>query len=104
MSHEPPTSEPSQNYAPEHPQATVILVLGILSVVFCQLAGPFAWYMGSKALKEINANPSQYSGDGTVRIGQILGIVGTILLAAVLLLLLAMFGFAFLGLALSSVS
>lgn len=94
----------SPQVAPQHPQTIVILVLGILSIVFCQLTGPFAWYMGSKAMKEIEASPGQYSGDGLVRLGQILGIVGTILLAIVPLLLLTVFGFAFIGIALESVS
>ena len=40
----------------EHAQGTTILVLGILSLVICGILGPFAWSMGNKALKEIDAD------------------------------------------------
>ena len=42
----------------QHPQGTTILVLGILSLVVCGILGPFAWSMGNKALREINADPT----------------------------------------------
>jgi hypothetical protein len=44
--------------------------------------------MGSKAMKEINENPGAYSGDGEVRTGRILGIVGTALLALAVVILI----------------
>lgn len=64
----------------DHPQGTTILVLGILSLVICQLLGPFAWSMGSKALKEIDLNPGRYSNRGNVVAGKICGMISTILL------------------------
>lgn len=67
--------------ATQHPQSTTILVLGILSIVCCQILGPVAWIMGNKAVKEIDANPGAYSGRETANIGRILGIIGTVLLA-----------------------
>ncbi|HZM30920.1 MAG TPA: DUF4190 domain-containing protein [Acidimicrobiales bacterium] len=67
--------------AREHPQGTIILVLGILSLVACGLLGPVAWVMGNNALAEIDANPAAYSNRGTVQAGRICGIVGTALLA-----------------------
>ena len=42
----------------EHPQGTTILVLGILSLVVCQLLGPVAWVMGNNAIAEIDRNPT----------------------------------------------
>ncbi len=66
---------------PEHPQATIILVLGILGIVGLSICAPFAWFMGNKARDEIAANPGVYKPDGSVQIGRILGMVGTILLA-----------------------
>jgi len=65
---------------PKHPQATLILVLGILGLVLCQVVAPFAWVMGNKAMREIKANPTAFSGDGEVNAGRILGIIGTVLL------------------------
>ncbi|MDN5727364.1 MAG: hypothetical protein L0G99_15765, partial [Propionibacteriales bacterium] len=43
--------------------------------------GPFAWSMGNKALKEIDANPGAYRDRGQVVAGRVMGIIGTCLLA-----------------------
>jgi hypothetical protein len=64
----------------EHPQGTTILVLGILSLVVCGILGPFAWSMGSKALREIDANPSPCTNRGSVVAGKICGMIASILL------------------------
>jgi uncharacterized membrane protein YjgN (DUF898 family) len=76
---------------PKHPQATTVLVLGILSLVLCQILGPFAWSMGNKAQREIQANPGAYSGEGEVNAGRILGIIATAMMGLGLLLLLVGF-------------
>lgn len=68
----------------EHPQGTLVLVLGILSIVLCQILGPFAWVMGRRALAEIDASGRPYSNRGMVQAGMICGIVGTVFLALVL--------------------
>jgi uncharacterized membrane protein YjgN (DUF898 family) len=82
---------PGQYYPPpKHPQATTVLVLGILGLVVCQVLGPFAWSMGNKAQKEMLANPGAYSGDGEINAGRILGIISTAILGLVLLFLVAM--------------
>ncbi|WP_232541868.1 DUF4190 domain-containing protein [Nocardia bovistercoris] len=74
---------------PDHPQATTILILGILSLVVCGLCGPFAWSMGSKALKEIDAAGGTIGGRGNVKAGYICGIIGTVfLILAVLFVIL----------------
>lgn len=65
----------------EHPQGTLILILGILSIVVCQLTGPFAWSMGRKAIREIDASGQTYTNRGVVQAGMICGIVGTAFLA-----------------------
>lgn len=75
---------------PRHPQATTVLVLGILGIVACGVLAPVAWYMGSKAMTEINANPAGYSGQSEVSTGRILGIVGTVLLVLMVLFFIAM--------------
>ncbi len=76
----------------EHPQATVILILGIVSIVVCQLTGPFAWIMGRKALREIDASGQAYSNRGQVQAGMICGIVGSVLLVLVILYLIVVVG------------
>lgn len=72
--------------ATQHPQSTTILVLGILGIICCSIAAPFAWIMGNKAVKEIDANPGRYSGRDQANIGKILGIVGCVLLVIGLVL------------------
>jgi uncharacterized membrane protein YjgN (DUF898 family) len=64
----------------DHPQGTLILILGILSLVCIQLLGPVAWIMGNKALREIDAAPGAYSNRSTVNAGRICGIISTVLL------------------------
>jgi hypothetical protein len=54
------------------------LVVGLLAFMFCQLAGPVAWAMGSSYEKECRARGMAPSGAGTA--GKILGIVATVFL------------------------
>ena len=60
--------------------ATLILVLGILSIVLCPIMGPVAWIMGNKALAEIDSGAGDPSQRGLVNAGRICGIVGTVLI------------------------
>jgi len=62
---------------PEHPQGTTILVLGIVGL-FITICAPIAWYMGSKAQKEIAASGMHYANEQNINIGKILGMVLTI--------------------------
>jgi len=102
----PPGGQYPPGYAgypvtPKHPQATTAMILGILSLVLCGVIGPFAWVMGSKAVKEIDANPHAYSGRGEANAGKIMGIIGTALLAFGVLIVVAL---AVIGLAAGSTS
>ena len=73
---QPPYGAP----APNHPRATLILVLGILSIPCCGLfTGIPAIILGRKALREIDGSPGQYGGRGLVNAGYICGIIGTVL-------------------------
>lgn len=76
----PPMQYPQQLVMgrPEHPQATTVLVLGILGFVVAGVLGPVAWYMGNKALKECETG--MYAVTDQLRVGRVLGIVCTILL------------------------
>lgn len=64
-----------------HPQATTILVLGILGLTCCTPCAPFAWVMGHRALKEINSSGGRLGARGQVLAGYICGIIATALLA-----------------------
>jgi len=88
----PPYQSPYGGYGGgyEHPQGTTILVLGILSLVVCQLLGPVAWVMGNNAIAEIDRNPSAYTNRGTVQAGRICGIVASaIMILTVVVILIA---------------
>jgi hypothetical protein len=61
-----------------HPQGTTVLVLGIVGLVFCLVAGIVAIVIGNKALKEIDANPGAYNNRQNVVVGRILGIIGIV--------------------------
>lgn len=65
---------------PDHPRATTAMVLGILGLVVCQICAPFAWSIGGKAVKEIDASGGAYGGRGQAQAGYIMGIIGTVLL------------------------
>ncbi|KAA1418005.1 DUF4190 domain-containing protein [Nocardioides humilatus] len=56
----------------------MILILGIAGIVCCGIAAIVAWVMGNKAQKEIDAG--QYAPTSGVKIGRILGMIGTILM------------------------
>lgn len=72
--------QPPYGEVREHPQGTLILVLGILSLVICGFLGPVAWVMGNNALAEIDQNPGAYTNRGQVQAGRICGIIATVLL------------------------
>ena len=88
---------------PDHPQSTVVLVLGILGLVACQVLSPVAWVMGNRALVEIDGAGGTLGGRGAVQAGRICGIVGTCLLVLAVVMLIfflvmfLVFGVAILG-------
>lgn len=63
---------------------TTALVLGILGLVLCGLLAPVAWIYGSGAVEDNAGTPDE----GLARAGQILGVVGTVVLLLSLLWLL----------------
>lgn len=81
----------------DHPQGTLILVLGILSLVVCQILGPVAWVMGNTALREIDAAPGTYKNRGNVQAGRICGMVSTALLVFSVLAVIAVIALAAAG-------
>ena len=97
----PPAGYPQQ-YAPDHPQATTVLVLGVLSLVVCWVLGPFAWVMGKKTLDEIDASGGALGGRGAANAGYILGIVATVILGLGLLVVVLLVGLSLIGLATST--
>lgn len=62
----------------EHPQGTMIFVLGIVGI-FVGVCAPIAWYLGNKTLREITASGANYSNVSQIRTGRMLGKVFTII-------------------------
>ena len=62
----------------EHPQGTIIFVLGILGI-FVGICAPIAWYLGNKTLREIATSGASYSNVSQIRTGRMLGKVFTII-------------------------
>ena len=82
-----PNTPPFDGYR-EESQAVTALVLGILSIVLCQLLGPFAWKIGNDELAAIAAGRRPGENVSTAQAGRICGIVGTCLLGLGLLFLI----------------
>lgn len=64
----------------EHPHATTVLVLGVLSMLCCGALGPIAWVMGKRALDQIELSGGTIGGRSQVLVGYIIGIIGTLMM------------------------
>jgi hypothetical protein len=60
-------------------RGTLILVLGILSLIICYPLGIVAWVMGNRDMKAIAAGTMDPEGKQLTNIGRILGIIGTVI-------------------------
>jgi hypothetical protein len=89
----------TDQYYQEDSQATTVLVLGILSLVVCQILGPIAWVMGNNELAGIDAGRRPPQNRGTAQAGRILGIISTVLMIIGVVFL---FLFLFIGLVFST--
>ena len=68
-------------WAPDHPDSTTVLILGILGISVCQVIAPFAWVKGARVKREIEESGGKLGGRSHVQLGYVLGIVGSVLLA-----------------------
>jgi len=73
----------------DHSQATTIFVLGLISVIMCNVLGPVALYLGNKYRQECAAAGVPPEALGTA--GWVLGIVGTVILILTVVFLLVYF-------------
>ncbi|MEP6814051.1 MAG: DUF4190 domain-containing protein [Marmoricola sp.] len=90
-----PPYQPQYQVLPDHPQATTVLVLGILGLVLCGVIAPFAWTMGNRVQGEIDASRGTLGGRSSANAGRIMGIIGTVLLivyGVVIVGILVLFG------------
>ena len=77
---------------PPLPNATVILVLGILSIVICFITGIIALVMAKKEMALYDANPGMYSqaSYSNVKTGRICAIIGIVLQGIAILVYIIM--------------
>ncbi len=68
----------------------MILTLGILSILLCNILGPFAWIMGNSAVAAIDRGEADPSQRGSVNAGRICGIIGTVFILFGILLTAAL--------------
>jgi hypothetical protein len=78
-------------------RGTLILVLGILSLIVCAPLGIAAWIMGNGDLKEIDGGAMDPSGRSLTSAGRICGMIGTILMAVSIVAVIALFGLGLMG-------
>jgi hypothetical protein len=75
---------------PPHPRATTSLVLGVVALggfflVLPLVLSPLAWYFGAVAQREVEREPARWRPSGEARAGLVLGVIGSVLLAVLLL-------------------
>lgn len=85
MTVQPPVGPPPVSPYPEQSQAVTVFVLGILSIIVCQVLGPFAWKMGNDEVRAITEGRRSAENLGLAQAGRICGIIGTCLLGLVLI-------------------
>lgn len=93
---QPPYGQPYPPYSvapPNHGGALASMIVGIVSLVLAcgygigLLGAPVAWYLGSKALTEIDASQGRLGGRGMAQAGKVMGIIGTVLLGLLLVII-----------------
>lgn len=94
----PPNMHPNMPQKQEIPNATLVLILGICSIVLgCFIVGIILGIIGlvvsGKSKRIYQQNPEMYSNYGTLNAGRILSIIGLILGILTTLYVIAMFVF-----------
>lgn len=89
----PPPFSAAPGYAvanrPTDNQATLSLVFGLLSLTCClSILGPVAFFLGNSSLNRIRASGGTIGGEGLANAGRILGIIGSFILVAWVLLVI----------------
>lgn len=86
-------SQSNQQVLPNLPNATAVLVLGILSIVVCFITGIIALVMAKKELALYNANPGMYTPASlsNIKTGRICAIIGIVLQGVAVLVYIIIF-------------
>jgi hypothetical protein len=62
------------------PRGTAVLVLGVLSIMLCNILGPVAWVMGNEELRRIDSGQVDPMTRNAASAGRVCGIVSTMLM------------------------
>jgi hypothetical protein len=81
----PPSGLPAYGAGYEPSQAVLALVLGIIGVFVFQVVAPAAWVIGNREIQAIDAGRRNSEDRGVAVAGKILGIIGTVILALIVL-------------------
>ncbi len=83
-----PPGQVQPGYGPSDPgntPAIIALILGIVGIIMIPLAAPFAWWQGNAGKKRVDDGLTTQNR-GMAVAGQVLGIIGTVLLAIYVLI------------------
>lgn len=80
MSHTPlpPSALPPVD-PPAHPRSLPSLVVAIIGMSCVPFLGIVGWFMASKTIREIDAEPGRYSGRDLAKVAQIVGLISVVL-------------------------
>ena len=87
---------------PDHPESTKAMVLGIVSLVggltcfLPILLGPYAWVVGRRAVRQVDAEPGRWDGRSQALAGYVMGVIATVLLVLGVLALIGLVALVFL--------
>lgn len=65
---------------PEPSQGVLALILGIIGLVVFQPVAPFAWVIGNREVRGVDAGRRNPANRGLGVAGKVLGIIGTVIL------------------------
>jgi hypothetical protein len=86
-----PDQQPAYGVLRDNSDATLALILSLVGLVTGILVvSPVAWWKANQALAQIDAAPGVYGNRSMAVAGQVMGIIGTVLLGLVALFLIGM--------------
>ncbi len=96
----PGAGYPAMPRLSDHPKATQAMVLGLIGLIGGFVCGlplllsPFAWFVGARTKREIDASGGMLAGRDKAMVGMVTGIIGTVLLTLAVLFILFIVGIA----------
>ena len=91
----PGAMPPPSPYPPvtgDKSQAATALVLSVLGIVMCQILAPIGMLMGRNEVLRIDSGQGDPTARGLAQAAWIVGLIGTVILVAFILILLLVFG------------